>query len=68
MHLGLKNLLLYSTLCSNSLELHFSKSQNVMVNGYYGIETRCNKKTRLFLVAVSTCQKLLVTQIVRMRY
>ena len=40
MQLGLKNLLLDSTLCSNSLELLvFFKSQNVMANGYYGIET-----------------------------
>ena len=37
-HLGLKNLLLHSTLCSNSLELVF-QSQNVMAKGYYDIET-----------------------------
>ncbi len=47
-HLGLKNLLLDSTLCSNSLEIHvfFEVTNNVKANGYYGIEqfTRRNKK------------------------
>ncbi len=39
-HLGLKNVLLDSTLCSNSLEIlvFFEVTNNVKANGYYGIE------------------------------
>ncbi len=54
-HLGLKNLLLHSTLCSNYLKrLFFFKSRNVTAICYYGIETHFQN-----LAIYSTCERLL---------
>ncbi len=74
MHLGFKNLLLYSTVCSNYLELLAFSSGKLLWQWllwyFIHLPEVIKNDSAFFLVAVTACSQkiLLVIQIVRMMY